>query len=322
MARQYAWSSPSLSLIIACALWAAGTVISKELLGSVPPVLFLIVQLAPSVAVLWIVTIKSRTPFPVGRVLLVIVLLGWLNPGVSYTLSMLGLVSTSASVATLMWATEPALIVVIAWLVLREQISFPMAILTATAAIGVYLASGIATPASSSTNEANGAVLILMGVLCCAVYTVLSRDIAAIVEPIAIVAIQQSVGLAWALCIWPFEWQESAFTELSRLTSMELFGGLISGLMYYALAFWFYLNGLRSMTAGRAGSFLNLIPFFGITFAYVFLSERLSLAQWVGALVILTSVTSLQLFASRATISQAIERVSRRSYNGLNSDEP
>lgn len=46
MARSV-WLSPSLSLVIACAFWAGGTIVSKELLGSVPPVLFLIIQLVP-----------------------------------------------------------------------------------------------------------------------------------------------------------------------------------------------------------------------------------------------------------------------------------
>jgi drug/metabolite transporter (DMT)-like permease len=311
MARQYAWLTPSLSLIIACAFWAAGTVVSKELLGSVPPVLFLIIQLAPSVAVLWAAVVRNGTSLPVGRVLFVIVLLGWLNPGVSYTLSMLGLAHTSASVATLMWATEPALIVMLAWLALREQVSFPIAILTATAAIGVYFASGMATQGLSLQGETYGAALILLGVLCCAIYTIVSRDIAASVDPMAIIAIQQTLGLVWVLCIWPFEWRGSALGELSRLTSIELLGGLISGLMYYALAFWFYLNGLRSMTASRAGNFLNLIPVFGITFAYAFLSERLSVLQWVGALVILISV----LKPSTVCIAK-YNRPSRRACSG------
>src|SRR4029078_4774612 len=144
MARS-AWLSPSLSLVIACAFWAGVTVVSRVLLGSVPPVLFLIIQLVPSVVVLWAATAKNATSLPTGRALLIILFLGWLNPGVSYTLSMLGLAHTSASVATLMWATEPALILVLAWIVLREQISLSTIFLTVTAITGVYFASGIAS---------------------------------------------------------------------------------------------------------------------------------------------------------------------------------
>jgi len=304
MARQTFGLSPSLSLVIACAFWAAGTVISKELLGSVPPVLFLIMQLFPSVAILWLVTWSKNISLPKGRTLLVVLALGLLNPGVSYTLSMLGLVHTTASVATLMWAAEPALIIALAWIVLRENVSASMIGLTGTAVIGVYLASDIAAQGFSLEGQAYGAALILLGVLCCAIYTVVSRDIAASTNPMAIVALQQTVGLAWAVSIWPFEWETSAAAELLQLSVTELIGGLISGLMYYSLAFWFYLNGLRSMTASRAGNFFNLIPVFGITLAYLFLGERLTAMQGLGAATILVSVLSLQLLATNMARKQ------------------
>jgi drug/metabolite transporter (DMT)-like permease len=297
MARIHAWLSPSLSLIIACVLWASATVISKQLLGSVPPVLFLIIQLVPSALALWIVTVSLCAPLPKGRMLFYVIWLGWLNPGLSYMLSMLGLVHTSASVATLMWAAEPALIALLAWLVLHEKISLVMIALTASAAVGVYLASGLASQGLSLEGQAYGAMLILLGVLCCAFYTVVSRDIAASTEPLAVVAIQQTAGLVWALSIWPLELHGSAMEVLTNLTPAELVGGIASGLMYYALAFWFYLNGLRSMAASRAGSFFNLIPVFGIALAWMFLGEQLHFVQWTGALAIVGSVLALQLTA-------------------------
>jgi drug/metabolite transporter (DMT)-like permease len=56
------------------------------------------------------------------------------------------------------------------------------------------------------------------------------------------------------------------------------------------LAFWLYLRGLSRVAASVAGAFLNLIPVFGIGAAFVFLGEELNDAQWIGAVMILTSV--------------------------------
>jgi drug/metabolite transporter (DMT)-like permease len=305
MARQITWLAPDSSLVVACFLWAVGTVMSKLLLGSVQPVLFLIIQLAPSVAVLWIVTLSNGARLPSGRTLLIAVVLGWLNPGLAYMLSMLGLVHATASVATLMWAAEPALIIVLAALFLKESISFKMIGLTAAAALGVYFASGMAATGFSFGGQIYGATLILLGVLCCAVYTVAARNIVREFDPMAIIAIQQSTGLLWAFCIWPFELEASALLQLTKLTATEMIGGLLSGLLYYALAFWFYLNGLRSMTASRAGTFFNLIPVFGIGLAFIFLGERLSPSQLLGALAILCSVLWLQISAAQKDESQA-----------------
>ncbi len=295
MGRQFAGLSPSMSLVLASAFWGVATVISKELLGSITPILFLVIQLAPSVLVLWIAVAASGVHPASLRGLLPILVLGWLNPGLAYTFSMLGLVHTSASIATLIWAAEPSLIVFLAWALLRERISVGLLGLTASAAAGVLLASGIGfSPDSSSAGW--GAALILAGVLCCALYTVLFRGIATDMHPLFIVAVQQSVGLAWVLSISAFEWERIG--PVLELSETQWLGALVSGLMYYAVAYWFYLRGLKKMPASRAGNFLNLIPVFGIATAYLWLGERLSFAQWTGAVLIVGSVLILQIRTS------------------------
>jgi drug/metabolite transporter (DMT)-like permease len=112
MARHSVGLSPTVSLICASALWAIATVISKHLLTSVPPITLLVFQLAPTVVLLWPLAILKRGHRPGWRSLVPIALVGFLNPGFANTLSMFGLSRTTASVATLLWAAEPILIIV------------------------------------------------------------------------------------------------------------------------------------------------------------------------------------------------------------------
>ncbi len=114
MARLSITHSPLICLISAAFLWAAGTVISKALLASVPPLTYLLIQLAPSVCVMWIIVCLTGRPSVGWRTILPVALLGWLNPGLSYTFSTLGLAQSTASVTTLLWAAEPVFIVVLA----------------------------------------------------------------------------------------------------------------------------------------------------------------------------------------------------------------
>jgi drug/metabolite transporter (DMT)-like permease len=211
---------------------------------------------------------------------------------------MLGLAETTASVATLLWAAEPALIVVTAWLLLRETITLRFLLATGAAACGVLLVSGVIGGGDVLGASTYGAVLILGGVFCCALYTVLSRRIASAIDPLPAVAIQQTVGLAFVVAIWPFEPRGEEIGNLAGLSKTELLGGALSGLMYYAAAFWFYLNALRSVPATTASIFLNLTPVFGVTAAYVFLGERLTASQWLGAAIILLSVLVLLSWAA------------------------
>jgi drug/metabolite transporter (DMT)-like permease len=296
---------PSVYLVLASFFWAVGTVLSKQLLASIPPIMFLAMQLAPSVLLLWLLVLAKRVQFVSRSQLAAVILLGLLNPGLAYTLSMLGLAQTTASVATLVWAAEPALIVALSWLVLRELLTVPLAILTCTAACGVILASGSVDLEMLRSENAYGTGLILSGVICCALYTVWSRKIMAEVKPLSIVAIQQAAGLAWAFAILPFDLVKG---DVPKFSKTEIIGCVVSGLMYYALAYWLYLKGLQSMPASKAGSFLNLIPVFGVTLAYAFLGERLAPSQWMGAAIILVSVFVLQRYATVPSAAVLKER--------------
>lgn len=287
---------PLLSLVIAAALWGVATVISKHMLGSVGPVTFLLIQLAPSVVVLWLVVLAKRASLPLRWAPLAA--LGVLNPGVSYTLSMVGLTTTSASVATLLWAAEPALIVMVAWLLRDERINGVFLLATAAAAGGVLLVSGLLEAGDLRADDIAGPGLILSGVLCCALYTVLMRRLAASYDPLMATAIQQTAGLAWALAIWPLSGEGGA-AEIALLSGETLAAGALSGFMYYAAAFWFYLSALRTVSATTAGIFLNLTPLFGIATAWLFLHERLSALQWAGAAVIVASVVVLLTSAAK-----------------------
>lgn len=293
MARPASGIAPILFLVTAAALWGIATVISKNILGSVPPITFLLIQLAPSVCVLWAIVLSRRTSLALP--ILPLALRGVLNPGVSYTLSMLGLTTTTASVATLLWAAEPALIVLMAWLLREERVSPRFLIATAAAAGGVVLVSGLVEGGDLRAKTIAGPGLILAGVLCCALYTVLMRRLASTYDPLAATAVQQTAGLLWAAVIWPLEGQVGQ-TTLVLIPKEVLAAGALSGFMYYGAAFWLYLSALRSVSATTAGIFLNLTPLFGIATAWIVLGERLTLLQWTGGAVIIASVIILLAF--------------------------
>jgi len=271
------------AIVAACLCWALGTILSKTLLSSFPPVTILVFQLAPSVIALWLAVVFSRPELPPIRMLPSIGLLGLLNPGWAYTFSMFGLATTSASVTTLLWAFEPILILALAWAFLGERVDRQLVGLVALATCGVLLVSGLAGGGSSLAVN-SGSALILAGVLCCAIYTILARNLTA--DPLFTVAVQQSVAFAWVLAIWPFELRFIDLPDVAAIPFRDIVTIIFSGLLYYALAYWLYLQALRSMPASVAGSFFNLIPVFGVIGSLVLLGESLTPLQWLGAALI------------------------------------
>jgi drug/metabolite transporter (DMT)-like permease len=285
--------SPAVLLVVACAVWGAATVLNKALLASIPPVTLLVLQLAPSAAVLWIMVLFAGGRTSKKSLLIPLALLGIFNPGISYTLSLMGLARISASVSTLLWAAEPLMILGLAALILGEPVTWRLLLVMLIGTVGVVLVANIGGSIGSSGNDPVGILLLLAAVLCCAFYTVFSRRLSESVDPLFAVAVQQTAGLAWAFTLLSASTLFGSVTDIPTIAPELLAAAAVSGLLYYAAAYWLYITALRSVPAAVAGSYFNVIPAFGVGLAYVFLGETLTPVQWVGAGAILMSVFEL-----------------------------
>lgn len=279
-------------LVSASACWGFATVISKHILNSMPPITLLAFQLIVSVSLLWLLVFLSKKPLASKTKWLKVGWLGLLNPGISYTLSLIGLTTTTASMSTLLWASEPVLILFLASWILRENLSPKVIFLSLVAISGVVLMSGLLT-GDWAGGKLTGNMLILGGVLCCAFYTVLARRVGQDFDPLLAVALQQTAALGLVWVLFPLEWHVDTWVNLRALGALDWFWAGVSGAVYYALAFWLYLKGLARVQASLAGVFINLIPIFGIGGAYLFLGERLNSLQWLGTGMIMFSVFAI-----------------------------
>jgi drug/metabolite transporter (DMT)-like permease len=282
----------TLSLILSAACWGLATVLTKRVLQDVPPLTLLVAQLLVSVIFLWLMIAGRRIAVSFDRQAFLLSLTGLLNPGLAYTLSLLGLTLTSASMSTLIWAAEPILILGLAWLTLRERVTPPMLVCAFIGILGVMLVAGLNT----GPNQAHflvGNLLTVAGVFCCAAYSVVSRRLINRLHPLVFVALQQTAALILVVVLWPIELGQVGPSSLAHIRPNLWAWTALSGIVYYALAYWFYLTGLETVPVSRASLFFNLIPIFGVGAAYVFLGERLEVSQWLGALLILGAMVGV-----------------------------
>ncbi len=284
---------PPLALLLACLFWGAATVINKVLLGPISPVLLLSIQILPGCLLFGALTLFHRNTAPRGRALLWAAALGVLNPGVSYSLSMLGLKLIPASAASLMWATEPLMILVLASLVLREPITPLLICIVGLGLAGVWLVTGQAMGNFGYALDAMGLVAMLSAVFLCAVYTVFSRRLAIDTDPVPLLAVQQGAGLAFTLLLI-FILPEERANLVNLAMPLDATGvAAVTGFMYYGLSYWLYLFALRHVPAAVAGGYFNLIPLVAIALAIGFLGETLAPEQWLGAGLIFASAVLL-----------------------------
>lgn len=275
-----------LALTLAAACWGLGTVVSKRAVDEIEPLALLPIQLAASLVALVVLMrwrglpILDRSASPVlGR-------LGVLNPGLAYAFSLLGLVHITASLAVLLWAMEPLLILLLASWFLRERIALSLMVLSLVAVTGMLLV--IYEPGTAGSPLGVG--LTLAGVACCAVYTVVTRRWLASAESTTqVVAVQQTYGLAFALVLVVVAWLLGGAVRPESVTAAGWASAIASGVLYYGLAYWLYLSGLRHVSASVAAVSFYLIPIFGVTGGFLLLGERLEPSQLAGAAIVLAT---------------------------------
>ena len=275
--------------------WGLGTVISKAALDEISPLSLLTIQLGSSVAILALIMRQQGIPLRNDRQTL-LGRLGLLNPGVAYALSLLGLLTITASLSVVVWALEPLLILVLAGFFLGERITPGLVALSLAAVVGMVFA--VYEP-TIGRGELVGVTLTLAGVGCCAVYTVITRRfIPKAAETGQVVLSQQAHALLLAFGLVAVVALLGGQVVPDGLTPLGLASAVGSGVLYYAGAYWFYLGALRRVPASIAASSFYLIPIVGLAGGALLLGERLALSQWLGAAIVLGSVLSI---AARST---------------------
>jgi probable blue pigment (indigoidine) exporter len=280
----------SAALGLAAVCWGLGTVISKAALAEIPPLSLLTIQLGSSVAVLALIMRRQGIPLRDDRQAL-LGRLGLLNPGVAYALSLLGLLSITASLSVVLWALEPLVILVLAGMFLGERITPGLVALSLAALAGMVF---VVYEPSIGGGELVGVALTLAGVGCCAVYTVVTRRfIPNAAETGQVVLSQQAHALLLGFVLILLVTLLGGQVVPTGLTPLGLASAVGSGVLYYAGAYWFYLGALRRVPASIAASSFYLIPIVGLAGGAVLLGERLAASQWLGAAIVLGSVLAI-----------------------------
>lgn len=277
------------AMVLSAACWGFATVISKGALSAFSPPMLVSLQLVASVAFLWIVVAVNRQVVAIDRNTRLAALSGVLEPGLAYAFGTFGLLLTTAGNASLIATTEPLLIAVLAWILFRERVNGGTAMAIVAAMAGVAMVTSAHDTGSTESPLGDG--LVVLGTLFAALYVVVSSRLVTKVRPVALAALQQSVGLVFAamfLLVWSSP--QGIRADLAGADRAMVALALFSGIVQYALAFWLYLIGLQRLPASTAALFLTLTPIFGIAGAAAFLGEDVTLMQGSGALIIVAAV--------------------------------
>ncbi len=281
-------ATPLLYGLLACLSWACGSVLTKALLAQADPLTILSGQLTASVVGLWTISLASGSQIRLDEWR--IGLPGIFQPGLAYGLSMIALTQISVTLEGMIFTIETPLILLLAWPLLGERPTRLLAALGLLAFAGVLILTW-RPETELAAGDGFAVSLIVFGALFAALYTVIVRRMSADVDALRLTRASQTMGWLAVLIVW-WAMQKPEPSALG-VTDAALIAG--SGLLLNAIPFFLYGLVLEWASAGFAALLLPLVPLMTAAVACAVLGETLTSLQWLGALLVLSSVVALSL---------------------------
>ncbi len=224
------------AMIGSAALWGSGTALSKYVLDYLPPLSLVFFELLASCGVLWLLYLRSGKRSRLNRRTVRHAWAGMLDPSLAYIFFAVGLSLTSASSASLIMASEPVIVIGLAWLLLRERIPTHFHPIIAAALLGTVLITLSGSDEGMPTLL--GDIFILLGTASTALYTIVSRASARQMPPLLLAMLQQTCGLLFIAALMPLEWLKVGLPALSEVPLYVWLMIAVTGVMQGALALW------------------------------------------------------------------------------------
>ncbi len=271
--------------ILAAALYAVSSPVSKVLLQKIPPAMmaaFLYLGAGVGMLVFSIIRKKAgrggkeqrltrrELPYTAGMVLLDIAAPVFL---------MFGLRMTSAANASLLNNFEIVATSLIALLVFKEKISARL-----WAAIGLVTASSVILSVEdiSSFSFSIGSVLILLACICWGFENNCTRMLSC-KNPLEIVVIKGFGSGLGSLFL--------AFAAGERMTGVSyMAAALLLGFAAYGLSIFFYVYAQRELGAAKTSTYYAVAPFIGVLLSLVIFRELPPLSFFIALLVMIAGV--------------------------------
>lgn len=274
---------------LAVLFWGASFVWIKGALRELGPLALLTLRFAIGTGVVWVLAWRTA---PAGCAIrrgevAPLAMLGLLGVTAQQTLQTTGIRLASASAASWLSALSPALIVVLAWPMLGEEIRARQAVGLLTAFLGAGLVSGTSALPSAQGGSPWGAVLVLGSAVLWALYSILGKLLSSKHPPIVMTAWGMTFG--WLPMGGAFlavqGWKELAGISAATWVMVILLGVASTG-----LAYGLYFYALSSAEAALAAALQYLEPLVTMAMAAVLLGERLTSGMFLGGALILGGV--------------------------------
>ncbi len=293
---------PLAKATFAVAAWGASFIATKIALQELHPLVVVWSRFGIGVLLLGGVVVhrhewRGLTP----RDLLQFSALGFLGITLHQWLQATGLVTTQASTTGWIISSIPVFIALLGWLFLRERPTLPAVggIVLAAAGVLVVVSGGDLRSLTGGSAISRGEFLILLSAPNWALFSVLSRNVLQRHSATRMMFYVMSFGWLWTTLALVF--REDVLLPAGGIhlsaaawTSIGFLGVICTGIAY---VFWY--DALKFITASRVGSLLYLEPLVTVIVATLLLEEPILLSALAGGALIFSGVWLVNRHAFR-----------------------
>ncbi len=278
---------PVSALILASAFWASTMIANKSIVDALLLSEIVSGRFAIGALTMWSIALLAGQ----GRNLKAIgwgpVLLGILDPGIAAVFMVWGLSLSSAVSGTVLLSTQPILMPLLGWLVLRESLSASVVAGAVVALIGAVLLvygqedHGGGTPL--------GDMLLTIGVLVICGAQLIARRIAQVHgRAMAVTSIQLTMAAVVGLIVMvAVDRPANPFSNMDTNVVLTL---LYLGVIGSTGPFFLYNYALRYLTVGMVSLLLTLIAPLGALMSWLYLGTEVSLLDWIAIGIVVFGV--------------------------------
>ena len=266
----------------AASIWGGMYVVSKVVLEVIPPFTLVSLRLLLGALTLAMIVLLRGSPKIARQQWLQVLGVGFVGYGVSLSLQFLGTKLSTAANGSLVTSATPAFVLLFAWFLLGETITWRRLASLLMATLGVV---AVIDPRAAQLNPELffGNILLIGAAITWALYSVLVRKTTQTLDVLPFSLIAFFGGLPVALPAGAWEWTTIGVGEISPGV---IAGVLFLGVISTALAMVLWNTAFAIVDASLASLTFFAQPVVGTLLGWVFLGEQITPLFVLGGILI------------------------------------
>lgn len=285
-----------LLLTSSAVLWGSSFIFTKRLLEVADPVVIICsrVMIAGPVFLLFCLLFFRKDMRIARKDIPVLFAFSCFEPFLYFIFETYSLTRCDASVVSIIVATIPIATAFLSMFYFKENFTKLNMFGVFVSFVGIFI---MLFPAFASASISVIGVLLAFGAVGASVgYMFFLKKLPEHYNPVVIITYQNLIGLALftplMLIITDVKVVETQLTALFSLPSLYYLASL--AILCSALAFMFYLQGMRHFGVGKANTFTNLIPIVTAVLSFFLLQEQFPLYKILGIIIVIVGIFLVQ----------------------------